>query len=81
MFNQSTYVMNEETQLLMIAIKISRALQVPIGISINVTNTTTTGMGSEMYIHKNMYIYITNELWHIQQLIATHTYISRILDV
>ena len=44
MFNQSTYVINEETQLLMVAIKISRASQVPVGISINVTNTTTTGM-------------------------------------
>lgn len=28
----------------MIAIKLSRASQVPVGISINVTNTTSTGM-------------------------------------
>ena len=44
MFNQSKYVINEEIQLLMVAIKISQASQVPVGISINVTNTTTTGM-------------------------------------
>ena len=75
MFNQSTYVMNEETQLLMIAIKISRASQMPVGITINVTNTTTTGMGSEMYVHKNVCIYITNELRMTHTTVNSHTYL------
>ena len=48
MFNQSTYVINEETQLLMLAIKLSQASQVPVEITINVTNTTSTGMVSDV---------------------------------
>ena len=43
LFNQSTYVINEETRLLMLAVKLNQASQVPVGIIINVTDTTTTG--------------------------------------
>ena len=43
MFNQSTYVVNEETGLLLLAITVNQASHVPFGIIINLTNTTITG--------------------------------------
>lgn len=53
MLNQSKYVINEETGLLQLAIKLSQASQVPFGITISLTNTTTTGIHSYSYIKKD----------------------------
>lgn len=46
MFNQSEYLINEETGLLFFTVKLSRPSQVPFGITISLTNTT----GANTYV-------------------------------
>ena len=43
-FNQSNYVISEETGLLFLAVKLSQPSQVPFGITISLRNATTSGM-------------------------------------
>lgn len=44
MFNQSEYMISEETGLLLFGIKLSQASDVPFEITISFTNETTAGI-------------------------------------
>ena len=72
MFNQSMYVINEGTQLIMLAVKRSQVSQVSVGITITVTNTTTTGI-----VFSARYTYVSYPLIPImQQFTRVYHYIS-----